>query len=73
MYAKASSVHGLWLSRLAGNREVIGAAWNQLSKWIAEGKLKPVVGRTLPLEQLGEAYQWMSDRKNFGKIVLTVR
>jgi NADPH2:quinone reductase len=73
MYAKASSVHGLWLSRLAGNREVIGAAWNQLSKWIAEGKLKPVVGRTLPLEQLGEAYQWMSERKNFGKIVLTVR
>jgi NADPH2:quinone reductase len=73
MYAKASSVHGLWLSRLASNREVIGAAWTQLSKWIAEGKLKPVVGRTLPLEQLGEAYRWMSERKSFGKIVLTVR
>lgn len=73
MYAKASSVHGLWLSRLAGNREVISAAWKQLSQWIAQGKLKPVVGRTLPLEKLGEAYQWMGERKNFGKIVLTVR
>jgi len=72
MYAKGSSVHGLWLSRLAGNRELISAAWKQLRVWLAEGKLKPVVGRTLPLEKLGEAFQWMSERKNFGKIVLTV-
>jgi NADPH:quinone reductase len=73
MYAKGSSVHGLWLSRLAGNKEVITAAWKQLSQWIAEGKLKPVVGRTLPLEKLGEAFQWMSERKNFGKVVLMVK
>jgi NADPH2:quinone reductase len=72
MYAKASSVHGLWLSRLAANKEVMTAAWKQLSQWIAEGKLKPVVGRTLPLAQLGEAFQWMSERKNFGKVVLAV-
>lgn len=72
MYAKASSVHGLWLSKLATNRDVIGAAWQQLSQWIKAGKMKPVVGRTLPLEQLGEAFRWMAERKNFGKIVLTI-
>jgi NADPH2:quinone reductase len=72
MYAKASSVHGLWLSRLAGNKEVMTAAWAQLSGWIKAGKIKPVVGRTLPLEQLAEAFRWMSERKNFGKVVLTV-
>jgi NADPH2:quinone reductase len=72
MYAKASSVHGLWLSRLASNKEVMSGVWKQMSEWISQGKLKPVVGRTLPLEQLGEAFQWMSDRKHFGKIVLTL-
>lgn len=73
LYAKSSSVHGLWLSPLSANREVIGAAWKQLSQWIGEGKLKPVVGRTLPLQQLAEAFRWMSERKNFGKVVLTVK
>jgi NADPH2:quinone reductase len=73
MYSKNSSVHGLWLSRLASNKEVMTGAWKQLSEWIAAGKLKPVVGRTLPLAKLGEAFQWMSERKNFGKVVLKVR
>jgi NADPH2:quinone reductase len=72
LYSKASSVHGLWLSPLSANKEVMTAAWTQLSKWIAEGKLKPVVGRTLPLENLAEAFHWMSDKKNFGKVVLNV-
>lgn len=73
LYAKGASIHGLWLSKLAGNAELMAMAWKQLSAWIEQGKLKPVVGRTLPLDQLGEAFQWMQDRKNFGKIVLTVK
>ena len=40
-------------------------------KLIGEGKVKPVVDRTLPMEKLGEALTLIEERKLFGKIVLT--
>ena len=41
-------------------------------KLIGEGKLKPVVDRTLPMEKIGEAMTLIEERKLFGKVVLTV-
>jgi NADPH:quinone reductase-like Zn-dependent oxidoreductase len=38
---------------------------------VNEGKLRPIVDRTLPIEKLGEALTLIEDRKLFGKIVLT--
>lgn len=38
---------------------------------VGEGKLKPVVDRTLPMERLGDALTLIETRKLFGKIVLT--
>jgi len=43
-----------------------------MSRWIKEGKLRPVVGHVLPLVQAGDAFRLMLERKNYGKIVLTV-
>jgi NADPH2:quinone reductase len=72
MYAKGSSVHGLWLSRLAFNKKVMDAAWLDLSAWIDEGKVRPIVGHTFPLAKVGEAFRLMLERKNFGKIVIDI-
>lgn len=72
MYTKQASVHGLWLSPLASHKEVMGPAWKQLSEWIEQGKLRPAVGHTLPMHRAGEAFKLLLDRKNFGKVVLTV-
>ncbi|HET7749947.1 MAG TPA: NADPH:quinone oxidoreductase family protein [Terriglobales bacterium] len=72
MYAKASSVHGLWLSRLSLKENIMQPAWERLSEWIKEGKLRPVVGHVLPLAKAGDAFRLMLERKNYGKIVLTV-
>jgi NADPH2:quinone reductase len=72
LYSKAQSVWGLWLSRLAGRPELLNDALGQLNGWAAEGKLKPVVGNVLPLDQVAQAFALLSDRKNFGKIVLKV-
>ena len=41
-------------------------------KYIHNGKLKPVVHATFPLEQAREAHTVMAERSNFGKIVLTI-
>lgn len=70
LYAKGASVHGLWLTYLSANRELMKQAWIQLSVWIARGHLRPVVGHVFPLENAVEAYRLLLEGKNFGKVVL---
>ena len=72
LYAKGASVHGLWLTYLSANREVMTAAWKQLSAWTAQGDLKPVIGRVFPLAEAREAYRLLGEGKNFGKVVLKI-
>ncbi|HEX9434296.1 MAG TPA: NADPH:quinone oxidoreductase family protein [Burkholderiales bacterium] len=42
----------------------------QLARWYAEGRLRPHVSQTLPLERAAEAIQLLASRKAKGKIVL---
>src|SRR5882757_8178183 len=72
LYAKGTSVHGLWLSVLAGNKKVIEPAWAHLSQWIAADQLRPIVGHVFPMEQVRDAFQLLLNRQNFGKVVLTI-
>ena len=72
LYAKAAMVQGLWLTYLSGKRALMEEAWKQLSAWLAEGKLSPVVGHVLPAEQATQGYKLLMDRKNFGKVVLKI-
>lgn len=70
LYTKGTSVHGLWLTQLSRNSRLMSAAWEQLSHWVNDGKLRPVVGHSLPVAQVREAYRLLQDRQNFGKVVL---
>jgi NADPH2:quinone reductase len=72
LYAKAASVQGLWLTYLSGKRELMEQAWKQLSIWIAERKLCPVIGIVLPAERAREGYELLLERKNFGKVALKI-
>lgn len=72
LYSKGASVHGLWLTQLSKQPAVMSKAWKRLSEWASAGKLHPIVGDVLPLERIREAYELLSDRKNFGKVVLRV-
>jgi NADPH2:quinone reductase len=44
----------------------------ELMKWWSEGKLRPHVSSTYPLERAGEAIRELADRKAKGKVVVTV-
>jgi NADPH:quinone reductase len=44
----------------------------QLGRWYGEGKLKPHVSATFPLERAKEAFHLLASRKVIGKLVLTV-
>ena len=43
----------------------------ELARWYAEGKVKPVIDRRLPMNQLMQAYELMGSRKVRGKLVMT--
>ena len=72
LYAKGTSVHGLWLTQLAKKHELMSEAWKQLSAWANGNKLHPIIGGMFPLERASEAYQLLADGKNYGKIVLKI-
>jgi NADPH2:quinone reductase len=72
LYAKSAMVQGLWLSYLSQKREIMEAAWQQLSAWIAEGKLTPQIGHVFPLERAVEAYKLLEEGKNYGKVVVKI-
>jgi NADPH2:quinone reductase len=72
LYAKSASIQGLWLTYLSQKREIMEPAWNQLSEWIAQRKLTPVVGQILPLERAVEAYKLLQEGQNYGKVVLKI-
>jgi NADPH:quinone reductase len=72
MFQKNLSAHALWLTPLAAHPEMMRPAWKRLSQWAEAGKLRPVVGTELPLERAAEAHRMLLERRNYGKVVLTV-
>ena len=44
----------------------------QLGQWYGEGRLKPHVQDTMPLERAAEALNLLAARRVMGKLVLTI-
>jgi NADPH2:quinone reductase len=59
---------GGWMRR---EPERFAASMRQLLLWHAEGRLKPRIDRTFPLERAGEAIAYMAGRHVKGKVVVT--
>lgn len=72
LYAKSASLQGLWLSYLSQKPEIMRPAWIQLSEWIAQRKLTPVIGQVFPLDRAVEGYKLLQEGKNYGKVVLKI-
>jgi NADPH2:quinone reductase len=72
MMARSLSAHGLWLSVLARDYELISRSLRAMQPWIAAGQLHAEIGHTLPMEQAGEAHRLLLERANYGKIVLLI-
>ncbi|WP_260441430.1 zinc-binding dehydrogenase [Pseudomonas putida] len=49
------------------------ANFHQLFAWHAEGKLKPLVSQTYPLEEAGAAIEKLGQRQAVGKLVVLAR
>jgi len=64
------SVIGFHLGKLLTRPDLVGDALAQLNRWIEEQKIRPVVGPAFPLREAAAAHAMVSDRKNYGKVVL---
>jgi NADPH:quinone reductase-like Zn-dependent oxidoreductase len=72
MASESKSVIGLNLLRLWDARGSLEDFSEPLSQWLDQGVLRPVVARAFPLERVADAHRFMGERKNVGKVVLTV-
>jgi NADPH2:quinone reductase len=52
--------------------QVVMKSMQTLLQWYTDGKIKPHISHTLPMEQAGDALQMMMARKSTGKVVLTM-
>ena len=46
---------------------------DEIFRLYTAGKIRPVIGKTFSLAQAAEAHQYIHDRKNIGKVILTIK
>jgi NADPH2:quinone reductase len=68
---KGASIVGVFWGDFARREPKANAAMmGELAQWYAQGKVKPVIDRTMPMAQLKEAYAHMGSRGVKGKLVM---
>ena len=68
---KGASIVGVFWGEFARREpKANAAALAELAKWYAEGKVKPVIDRRLPMADLAEAFAYMGSRQVRGKLVM---
>jgi NADPH:quinone reductase-like Zn-dependent oxidoreductase len=72
MMQSSRAVIGLNMLRLWDAKGSFDEYLGPLRGWIDEGKLRPVVAEAFPLERGGDAHRFLGERRNVGKVVLTV-
>jgi NADPH2:quinone reductase len=71
MLLKGASVVGVFWGDFSRREPKANAAMMaELAQWYAQGKIKPVIDRTMPMAQLKEAYAHMGSRGVMGKLVM---
>ena len=72
MMQSSRAVIGLNVLRLWDAKGSLDEYIEPLRGWIESGDLRPVVAEAFPLERGADAHRFMAERKNIGKVVLTV-
>ncbi len=71
MLLKGASLVGVFWGDFAKREPKANAAMMMtLVQWVGQGKIKPVIDRTMPMAQLKDAYARMGSREVMGKLVL---
>jgi NADPH:quinone reductase-like Zn-dependent oxidoreductase len=72
MMSESKSVIGLNMLKLWDAKGTLDEYVEPLREWIDSGGIHPVVAKAFPLEQGPDAHRFLGERKNVGKVVLTL-
>lgn len=67
------SVIGVSLGGLRTRPGLLQSEMDEIFRLWGAGKIGPVTGKSFPLAQAAEAHRYIHDRKNIGKVILTVK
>ena len=67
------AVIGVHLGRMQNRGALLRRELTELFQMYGAGQIKPVIGRTFPLAEAAAAHRYIHERKNIGKVVLTVK
>src|SRR6202167_1637585 len=67
------SVIGVSLAGLRARAPLLRAELDEIFRMYATGKIKPVIGKSFPLAEAAAAHTYIQERKNIGKVILTVK
>ena len=68
---KNLSIRGWVASTIWNDPERFARAKTLILRGLADGRLKPVIAKTFPLEQIAEAHRYLESNQQVGKIVVT--
>ena len=70
--SKLLTIRGYVLFEITKDQQRLERTKKFIVEGLAAGKLKPVVAKTFPLEQIVEAHRYLESNQQIGKIVVTV-
>lgn len=65
-------MYGLNMLHLTERPELMEHAMRDIMTGVAEGWIRPKVDRAFPLEKVADAHAYIQERRNIGKVVLTI-
>jgi NADPH:quinone reductase-like Zn-dependent oxidoreductase len=70
--AKSLTLRGYNLFEITGNPPQLEAAKKFIVEGLASGRLKPIIARVFPLDEIVEAHRFLESNQQFGKILVQV-
>lgn len=67
------TIRGYILFEITGDPQRLERAKKFIVDGLSAGKLKPVIAKTFPLDQIVEAHRYLESNQQIGKIVVTVQ
>jgi synaptic vesicle membrane protein VAT-1 len=73
LMAQNIAIIGVNLGKLPSRGAVLAREMDELFKLFTAGKIKPVIAKTFPLGDAAAAHTYIHQRKNIGKVILSVK
>ena len=67
------AIIGVSLGGMQARNAALRGELDELFRMYTAGKIKPVIGKSFPLAEAAAAHRFIHERKNIGKVVLTVK